>query len=89
MRSIFTLTIVILLIPKAVLGQTNPVITSWIQNTTGQTNPSYPSLECNVQSVYYTSDSAYISCCSIPGWIYVLTVSNHFQTLSSKLVITK
>ncbi len=69
MRKIFTLTIWAVLLANLAYGQTNPVITSWIQNTTGQTNPSYPSLECNVQSVYYTSDSAYISCSSIPGYV--------------------
>lgn len=50
-------------------SQSNPIITSWIQNPTGQTNPSYPSLECNVQSVYYTSTNSYISASSIPGYV--------------------
>ncbi len=89
MRKIFALTMWVGLLVNFAYGQTNPVINSWIQNTTGQTNPSYPSLECNVQSVYYTSDGTYISCSSIPAGMYVLTVSNPFQTLSSKLVISK
>jgi len=50
-------------------AQSNPIITSWIQNPTGQTNPSYTSLECNVQSVYYTGTNSYISASSIPGYV--------------------
>ena len=69
MGKCFMLLFWIFLLASSGYGQTNPVIISWIQNTTGQTNPSYPSLECNVQSVYYTSDSAYISCSSIPGYV--------------------
>ena len=51
-------------------SQTNPVITSWIQNTNGATNPSYPALECNVQSVYYnnTTQRSYVSASSVPGY---------------------
>lgn len=53
-------------------AQTNPVIITWIQNTTGATNPSYPALECNVQSVYYTNPPAtgrsYVSASSVPGY---------------------
>lgn len=55
-------------------GQTNPVITSWTQNTSvpPATNPSYPNLEINVQSVYYTNPAGtgrvYVSCSSVPGY---------------------
>ncbi len=61
--------VIILLLSKNIFSQSNPIITTWIQNTTGQTNPSYPSLECNVQSVYYTSTNSYISASSIPGYV--------------------
>ncbi len=43
-------------------------ITSWIRNTTSAVNPSYPSLECNVQSVYFTTTDVYVSSSSVPGY---------------------
>ncbi len=55
-------------------AQTNPVITTWMQTAanTPMVNPSYPALECNVQSVYYTnppaSGRAYVSASSVPGY---------------------
>ncbi|MEY4905072.1 MAG: hypothetical protein RLZZ292_2887 [Bacteroidota bacterium] len=48
-------------------SQINPVIMSWIQNTTA-TNPSYPALVCNVQSVYYSTTYSYITATDIPGY---------------------
>ena len=50
-------------------AQTNPAITSWIQNRTGAVNPTYTSLECNVQSVYYSSTFAYLN--SSSGYVLI------------------
>jgi YHYH protein/Secretion system C-terminal sorting domain len=66
MRSILIL-FAALLLQNIVFSQTNPIITSWIQNTTA-TNPSYPSLVCNVQSVYYDATYSYITATDIPGY---------------------
>jgi len=57
-------------------AQTHPAITSWIQNRTGAVNPTYTSLECNVQSVYYSSTFAYLNSSSIPGYAIGPWVAN-------------
>ena len=45
-----------------------PEITSWILNTNGNTNPSFPNYLTNVQNLCYTSTDVYISCTCIPGY---------------------
>ena len=45
-----------------------PEITSWILNTNGNTNPSFPNYLTNVQDVCYTSTDVYLSCTCIPGY---------------------
>jgi hypothetical protein len=58
-------------------GQTNPAITSWLQNTTGIMGSHYVSgnsmvipdnVEANVQSVQYSTNWAYISTNGIPAY---------------------
>ncbi len=45
-----------------------PLISSWILNANGNTNPSFPNYLTNVQDVCYTSTDVYISCTCIPGY---------------------
>lgn len=70
---------VALLLGTSVFAQTNPVITSWIQNTTGITGRHYvsgsstpvvdASYPANCQSVAYDATNVYISCSGIPAYI--------------------
>lgn len=59
-------------------AQTNPVITSWLQNTTGimgrhyvsgNSTPITDAVEANVQTVQYSATSVYISTNGIPAYI--------------------
>lgn len=59
-------------------AQTNPIITSWLQNTTGITGRHYvagnstpivDAVQANVQSVNYNATYAYISATGIPAYI--------------------
>jgi len=61
-----------------IFAQTNPVITSWLQNTTGITGRHYVSgnstpvidaTSANVQTVQYSSSWVYISTQGIPAYI--------------------
>ena len=53
-----------------------PTVTSWVFNTTGLTGyncsgcstPHYGTIPANIQSVYYTTTDAYITCASIPSY---------------------
>jgi len=67
-----------LLIPMSMLAQTNPAITTWMQNTTGITGRHYvagnstpinDSDLANVQSVDYDADWVYVSATGIPAYI--------------------
>jgi len=67
-----------LFIANLSLAQTNPVITSWLRNTTGITGRHYVSgnptpivdpYPANVQTVQYSSNFVYISCSGIPSYI--------------------
>lgn len=60
------------------LGQTNPAITAWIQNTTnimgrhyvkGNSTPINDNVLANVQSVKYSATSVYIATNGIPAYI--------------------
>lgn len=60
------------------VAQTNPVITEWIQNTTGITGRHYvsgnatpidDSVLANVQSVDYSNDWVYVTATGIPAYI--------------------
>jgi hypothetical protein len=61
------------------LAQTNPAITSWIQNTTGITGRHYvsgsstpivdASYPANVQAVAYNATHVYVSCSGIPAYV--------------------
>lgn len=59
-------------------AQTNPAITSWLQNTTGITGRHYvagnstpivDAVQANVQSVQYNTTYAYVSATGIPAYI--------------------
>lgn len=59
-------------------AQTNPAITSWIRNTTaitgrhyvsGSSTPITDAYLANVQTVQYSTTSAYITCTGIPSYI--------------------
>lgn len=69
------LTFFIAFLPNA---QTNPAITSWLQNTTGITGRHYvagnstpivDAVQANVQSVQYNTTYAYVSATGIPAYI--------------------
>lgn len=60
------------------LGQTNPAITSWLQNTTGimgrhyvkgNSTPVNDNVLANVQTVQYSANSVYVSTKGIPAYI--------------------
>ena len=68
----------ILLVGISMFSQTNPIITSWLQNTTGLTGRHYvttnPTLIvdatlANVQSVQYNSANVYVSATGIPAYV--------------------
>lgn len=71
--------LIILLINNSMLfSQTNPVITSWLQNTTGITGRHYDKTSgalivdnvlANVQTVRYNSTYSYVSATGIPAYI--------------------
>lgn len=59
-------------------AQTNPVVTSWLQNTTGITGRHYvngnstpvnDAVQANVQTVQYTATDSYVSATGIPAYI--------------------
>ena len=66
------------LIGNIAIAQTNPIITSWLRNTTGITGRHYfgtnptPIVDAtlaNVQSVQYNSTNVYVSATGIPAYI--------------------
>jgi len=68
----------LLLSNALLLAQTNPAITSWLQNTTGITGRHYVSgnstpivdaVAANVQSVQYDANWVYVSATGIPAYI--------------------
>jgi len=69
----------ILLVRFSMLAQTNPIITSWLRNTTGITGRHYlmgsssiitdSTIPANVQTVQYSTTSAYISTQGIPSFV--------------------
>jgi hypothetical protein len=63
---------------NSIIAQTNPIITSWLQNTTGIVGRHYVSgnstaitdaVEANVQTVQYSTDYVYVSTHGIPAYI--------------------
>lgn len=67
-----------LLLGCSVVGQTNPIITKWLQNTTGITGRHYVSgnstpivdaVLANVQSVNYNTTNVYVAATGIPAYI--------------------
>ena len=71
--------IVTLLFALSTFSQTNPIITSWLRNTTGITGRHYlensssiitdSAIPANVQTVQYSATSAYISTQGIPSFV--------------------
>ncbi len=73
-----TLLLSLLLSNMLLLAQTNPAITSWLQNTTGITGRHYVSgnytpindaVAANVQTVQYDANWVYVSATGIPAYI--------------------
>ena len=73
-----TNTLLILLFAFFANAQTNPAITSWLQNTTGITGRHYvagnstpivDAVQANVQSVQYNTTNVYVSATGIPAYI--------------------
>lgn len=73
-----TLLLLLGLLPAAAFAQTNPIVTSWLQNTTGITGRHYISGNstpindatlANVQKVEYSANWAYVKCTGIPAYI--------------------
>ena len=79
MKKILFFASVLLLEGVSIEAQTNPAITSWIQNTTGITGRHYisgsstpivdASYPANVQSVAYNTTNVYVSCSGIPSYV--------------------
>jgi trimeric autotransporter adhesin len=69
------ITAVLLCVAMTAYGQ-SPTITSWVFNTTGATgyncsgcSPAHSgTIPSNIQSVYYTSTNAYITCAGVPSY---------------------
>ena len=57
---------VLLVVATNVQAQTDPVITSWIRNTTSATG--YAGIPANVQVVQYSAGYVYVSCTGVPGY---------------------
>ena len=73
-----TTTLLFLFIAFALKAQTNPAITSWLQNATGITGRHYvagnstpivDAVAANVQSVQYNATYAYVAATGIPAYI--------------------
>ena len=67
-----------LLLSFSMFAQTNPAITSWLQNTTGingrhyvagNPTPINDAVQANVQSVNYNTTNVYVSATGIPAYI--------------------
>lgn len=67
-----------LLVGFSMFAQTNPAITSWLQNTTGITGRHYvtgnstpinDAVLANVQTVHYNTTNVYVSATGIPAYI--------------------
>ena len=76
-KSISTL-MAMAVIMTTVLAQTQPIITSWLRNTTnitgrhyvsGNSTPINDTYLANVQSVKYSATNVYVSCTGIPAYI--------------------
>lgn len=76
MKQIFIL--ICFLLVSFIQAQTNPAITSWLQNTTGITGRHYiagnatpivDAVQANVQTVQYNATSVYVSATGIPAYI--------------------
>lgn len=73
-----TSTLLILFMSLFVKAQTDPIITSWLQNTTGITGRHYvagnstpitDAVQANVQTVQYNTTNVYVSATGIPAYI--------------------
>jgi hypothetical protein len=79
MKRTSTLATFIFAFAMTVSAQVNPVISSWIQNTTGLTGRHYvsgnstpivdASYPANVQAVAYNGSFVYVSCSGIPSYV--------------------
>jgi hypothetical protein len=78
MKSKINLLVIFSLIVMSSFAQTNPAITSWIQNTTGikgrhyvkgNSTPIEDNVLANVQKVQYSATSVYINATGIPAYI--------------------
>jgi hypothetical protein len=70
--------IMLLVSINSIIAQTNPAITSWLQNTTnimgrhyvkGNPTPINDAVLANVQSVKYSTDWVYVNATGIPAYI--------------------
>jgi len=73
-----TSTFLILFLALSINAQTDPLITSWLQNTTGimgrhygtgNSTPVNDTFQANVQTVQYNSSNVYVSATGIPAYI--------------------
>ena len=77
MKRIILAALIILMGTIFIIAQTNPVITSWLQNTTqkgrhyvsGNSTPIQDNVLANVQSVKYSTNWVYISTHGIPTYV--------------------
>ncbi len=78
MKKISNVILCLLLLTLQLNAQTNPVITTWLRNTTGITGRHYVSgnstpindnVSANVQQVQYSTNFVYVSATGIPSYI--------------------
>ena len=72
------LVLLLLILAGATHAQTNPAITSWLQNTngikgryylTGNSTPINTTIDANVQLVQYSSNSVYVKATGVPAFV--------------------
>ncbi len=72
------LTLLILFLSRITFAQTNPVISSWLQNTnntkgsyylTGNSTPILTTINANVQQVQYSSNFVYVTATGVPAFV--------------------
>lgn len=61
--------VLLLICAGGLAAQSNPAITSWIINSTGQTG--FADIPTNVQQVQYSTNHVYVSTHNVPDWIPV------------------
>lgn len=97
----FKIVLLLLAVSSGTFAQTNPVITSWLQNTnntkgryylTGNPTPISLTVDANVQLVQYSTNYVYVKATGIPAFVTgpfatgpIITAANNNYTLKLPL----